>query len=115
MEGHNMKTLQVEVTQRDIDESEPMTCCKCPIALAINTREKGTYPRNDDASIHTKDGWFTRFKTQSFATAERYGFELPDAAIQFVADFEAQLPVKPISFILKLRPPIPRTMPNGTI
>lgn len=109
-----MKTLQVSVTQQNIDEAERSTCCKCPIAQAINTREHNVYPRNVDASVHLKDGWFTRREEQN-QLGILYAFEMPTAATAFIESYQNKEAVAPFQFTLKLRLKGPRTAWSGTL
>jgi hypothetical protein len=108
-----MKTLRVTVTEKNIEEGERMTCCSCPIARAINSESLITYPKRSAASVHLKDGWFTHQPVAGHR-GQRYGFELPENAQRFVADFQDGKPVAPIEFELKLRDLGPRHQPSGT-
>lgn len=108
-----MKSLEVNVTQENIDNGQHMTCTRCPIARAINTPDVRIFPQNIDASVHLKDGWFTHREKQG-VIGFMYAFEMPAAATAFIEAFQRKQKVEPFSFTLKLRPKGQRLSWSGT-
>lgn len=108
-----MKTLEVTVTQKNIDDGEHMTCTRCPIARAINSPDVRVFPQNIDASVHLKDGWFTRREEQG-QIGFMHAFEMPSEATAFVEAFQRKEKVEPFSFTLKLRSKGERAAWSGT-
>jgi hypothetical protein len=78
-----MDEILVDITSEDISEGKPGSCGKCPIALAA-TRAMGRQVTVGATTI----GEF-------FGT--RY-WNLPEIAMNFIADFDCDRPVKPFSF-----------------
>jgi hypothetical protein len=67
-----MASLNIQVTQADIDEGHPLACASCPVALATSR------------AMHPRLVW-----------------SLPDAVYSFIKAFDAGLPVVPFSFVLE--------------
>jgi hypothetical protein len=81
-----MASLNIQVTQADIDEGHPLACASCPVALA--TSRAMHRPARVDAFI-TVVGY------------PRLVWSLPDAVYSFIKAFDAGLPVVPFSFVLE--------------
>ena len=76
-------TITVNVTERDIAFGTRNACEYCPIARALARAIDGK------PSVHL-----------SYAMIGESRYNLPREAIQFVVDFDAGLPVRPLSFTL---------------
>ena len=103
----HLAKLKVDVTQIDIDRGEPMTCCACPVARAIN-RPLGDpnkrYPGIELASVRLTEGHLTHgFPFEDRIVKHLYKFDLPEKAQRFVRDWTDGNRVEPISFEIALR------------
>lgn len=80
--------MQIEVTQKNIDEATPGSPCNCPIALALKDINPNCNPRiiNGDISFMTNNG-----KT-------KYSTPLSYEASRFVCNFDEGQQVRPMQF-----------------
>jgi hypothetical protein len=85
-----VKTITVNVTQEDIEKGVQKDCGDCPLALALR-RELATFVAVGNAAR----GW------EAWENGNIY--ELSQAAISFVKQFDAGLPVEPSTFRLEAR------------
>lgn len=72
-----LETYRIEVTSEDIERGVPDNCHHCPIALAARRAGLNT-PEVDSAFLN--------------------GMVLPDAATEFILDYDNGEPVEPFSF-----------------
>ncbi len=93
MVEERVKRLVVEVKDTHIKEGVKCACMSCPIALAIIDATK--------AKAHEV------FVGGSYVDLYGRHRQLPDAARQFIADFDCGMPVIPFSFELELPCPKP--------
>lgn len=86
--------MKITVTKADISNGIPEEGAFCPIALAMGRIPGVTNPTVGDIAVRfcwkTKDGIESRYRT------------LPPKASQFIQNFDARKPVKPISFTLPI-------------
>jgi hypothetical protein len=82
-----MASLNIFVTQSDIDEGQPLACSFCPIALAA-TRAFGGRQVIVDSFL-------------SIRGQERLAWSMPPAAYTFIREFDAGREVAPFSFTLE--------------
>lgn len=90
--------LQVQVTQEDIDKGEMGSCCKCPIARAVQRAALTHHVTVQEEHIHWRHPELPRW----------YRASTPGIAADFMADFDGWFreetdpptPVCPISFPL---------------
>lgn len=95
--------LDVTVTQKNIHEGHRMTCCSCPVALAIKPEFVAgprTFPEITEVSVHLADGHFTLQKEKSEPKFV-YKFPLPAIAQKFVAEYQGGATPSPISFSIE--------------
>lgn len=93
------KYVTIEVTQRHIDDGQPMMCGSCPVALAIQEKTGlacvvyGTF-----IAIGSRvDGnGFYRY------LAEYFRFDTPKTVAKFIERYDDGLLVKPFKFRLPL-------------
>lgn len=86
-----MKTIQIQVTQSDIDNGEPENSNICPIALAIS-RTLAIEPED----IEVLDDFV------DFSAAGLINAPLPVDAQRFIVRFDEELEVMPFRFDLKM-------------
>lgn len=84
-----MKTIQVAVSQRHIDEGQVCNCDYCPVALGLV--ESIAPVRSASVACN----WAHVFTTEGF-----WNVKLPTIVAQFIRDFDAGRPVSAFSFPL---------------
>lgn len=81
--------MLIEVTQEDIDSPEgEMRCKTCPVALALNRATGRSWTVSTD--------WATCGSSSIL--------NLPDAASDFITNYDSNQPVKPFTFELDYEP-----------
>lgn len=91
-----MKTVTISVTQKHIEEGIQQICNRCPIALAIRDLLPLHWPNDESVSVWGGAADLYPSKTRLL---------LPDAAIQFIEDFDIGEIVQPFSFELEVPQP----------
>jgi hypothetical protein len=81
------KSVRVRVTQKDIDNGEPLCDNDCPIALAV----RRTIKRRVGVSYH---GVY-------YTPSMQWAYELPVEVSRFIGRFDRLKPVKPFTFTMK--------------
>lgn len=81
-----MATVKITVTQADIDNGVDHSCSRCPVVLALarvfNVRQ---------VDVNVSSRWLV----------DGVGWgETPDAACDFIRDFDNKRPVKPFEFFV---------------
>ena len=81
-----MRTIEVNVTQGDIDNGARFSCWACPAALAIRraTGDDFVMVRGAGMTIHSQT------------------YSLPNALAAFVLTFDHGYPVSPFTFTLEI-------------
>jgi len=85
-----MKTIKIQVTQKDIDNGKPRDMGYCPIAMAIH-RCRFRKAEVDNSVIHLH-GYYS----------DEDPLPMPQTAKRFVKQFDAEKPVRPFTFSLKV-------------
>ena len=87
----SVREVVIDVTEEDNREGKPGDCGSCPIALA----SKRAFPDADAVRVDTE--WVDIIKDgRTIFTAD-----LPDEAVNFIEEFDSNIPVSPIRFTLK--------------
>jgi hypothetical protein len=79
----------INVTQKDIDEGQQMSCRYCPVAKALDR-----FYKNPNYVVVES----TRFTVQSTHSIEEYSYPLPVHVTTWIHMFDSGYHVKPIEF-----------------
>lgn len=99
--------LNIQVTQKNIDESRREQKCACPIALAIKDElvaSHGAKMHLCEASVDAEGG-----RCAVEYNRNQQSFDLPDKAIRFIVSRDAKEAVAPFQFSVETRPHRPES------
>jgi hypothetical protein len=88
-----MRTVEIKVTQEDIDRGVSTDCTKCPIALACIR----SVPSIESCLVDPREIAFFPPRSNIWVDVKT-----PYAAVRFMREFDGGHPVSPFSFTLEL-------------